>query len=130
MTPLHHITHFGDLEAVRLLVDAGANVNASASNRQPLLTAAAWHHLDIVRLLLQRGANPHGTDRYNHGALDHALVKLDHAAHVRSDVGRSPTVDLFRALVAAGAPHPRSLWSLYNYSDVGGVGAALLQLLL
>ena len=61
-TPLNQAIFDGDVEAVRLLLDAGADVNRiSAGGYTPLLQAT-WrdgeHRLDLVRLLLVRGADP------------------------------------------------------------------------
>ncbi|MBA3323060.1 MAG: ankyrin repeat domain-containing protein [Pyrinomonadaceae bacterium] len=47
----------GDLDAVKMLLAAGANVNAAgAYGKTPLIAAAAQGHAGIVRLLLERGA--------------------------------------------------------------------------
>jgi len=56
-TPLLFAARFGRLEAVRRLLDAGANVNrAAASGRTPLFLAAEGGHADVVQQLLERGA--------------------------------------------------------------------------
>ena len=47
----------GDLDAVKMLLAAGADVNAAgAYGKTPLIAAAAQGHAGIVRLLLERGA--------------------------------------------------------------------------
>ncbi len=49
----------GDLDEVRWLLDAGANVDASVpGDGSPLIVAAREGHLAAVTLLLDRGANP------------------------------------------------------------------------
>jgi len=63
----------GDLEAVRKLVNAGANINAKSSNRTyggltPLMIAAHGGDSKIIRYLLNKGANartrmPNGDNR-------------------------------------------------------------------
>ena len=58
----HHASRFGHLEVSRLLVDHGANVNATHQNHQTPLDLSARidtgsGHLGIVKLLLERGAD-------------------------------------------------------------------------
>ena len=53
-TPLHLACYFGSVDAVRLLIESGANVNAMASdNVRPLAFAIMKNHIEIV-LLFQR----------------------------------------------------------------------------
>lgn len=48
----------GDMERVRLLVDAGAPVNANLLSSTPLSQACSSGRVDIVRYLLTQGADP------------------------------------------------------------------------
>lgn len=51
-TPLHLACYFGSLEAARLLIEYGANVNAQAQdNVRPLGFAVMKNHIDIVAVL-------------------------------------------------------------------------------
>lgn len=64
-TPLHLAAFFGQLDAARVLLDAGADVEAVSHNgmqNTPLHAATAGKHEPIALLLLQRGANPHVLD--------------------------------------------------------------------
>jgi ankyrin repeat protein len=64
-TPLHLAAFFGQLEAARLLLDAGADVAAVSRNslkNTPLHAAAAGKHRRVALLLLERGADPHARD--------------------------------------------------------------------
>jgi ankyrin repeat protein len=60
-TPLHFAAFFVHPGAARILVGAGADVNAVADNAmrvQPLHSAAAGNSVEICRLLLEAGADP------------------------------------------------------------------------
>ena len=47
------------VQVVRVLIDAGADVNRQCEHgRTALHMAAAWGHADVVRLLLEHGASP------------------------------------------------------------------------
>jgi ankyrin repeat protein len=59
-TALHFAAFFGKAEVARILLQAGADVNAVARNDlrvQPLHSAAAGRHLEVCRLLLAAGAD-------------------------------------------------------------------------
>jgi ankyrin repeat protein len=58
-TPLLHAVMAGDLTVVRMLVDAGADVNdPAADGTTPLILAIVKHHEDVAMYLLGKGANP------------------------------------------------------------------------
>ena len=59
-TPLHLASFFGQLDAVRALIAAGADVNAVSRNglrNTPLHAATAGKHTDVALLLLKNGAD-------------------------------------------------------------------------
>jgi len=59
-TALHFAAFFGKAEVARILLEAGAGVDAVADNEmrvQPLHSAAASRHLEVCRLLLAAGAD-------------------------------------------------------------------------
>lgn len=63
LTPLHWACFYGQLSAVKILLKYGASVSKLALDYvSPLLMAASGGHHEIVRLLLQNGANPNHTD--------------------------------------------------------------------
>lgn len=93
-TALHLAAFFGHPEAVRLLLDAGADPNAVGTSDQigpvqPLHSAAATGRSDCARLLLERGAGVNARQGGGFTAL--------HAAAASSDA------ELARLLLAAGA---------------------------
>lgn len=76
---LPNITVFGDVNAVRLLLDHGADVNAfDPLGRTPLMYAAASDllPLDVVKLLVERGADVNAKDAHKMGG-DSGLSVLD-----------------------------------------------------
>jgi ankyrin repeat protein len=76
---LPNIAVFGDVNAVRLLLDRGADVNAvDPLGRTPLMYAAASDllPLDVVKLLVERGAGVNAKDAHKMGG-DFGLSVLD-----------------------------------------------------
>ncbi|XP_027215581.1 uncharacterized protein [Penaeus vannamei] len=58
-TALHHAAFEGRMQAVTLLLQAGADVNSADPHGVTSLHVAAYRdHTNVVRLLLSRGANP------------------------------------------------------------------------
>lgn len=67
-TPLHFAAHRGYLNIVKLLLDAGADVNAQEGNYSkstPLHWAATGGHLEVVKLLVEHGAKLDIRDNWN-----------------------------------------------------------------
>jgi ankyrin repeat protein len=65
-TPLHLAAFFGQLEAARLLLDRGADIDARSTNTRlrsvtPLHSAIAGHRTGMALLLLERGADVNAT---------------------------------------------------------------------
>jgi hypothetical protein len=57
-TPLHAAAQLGDIDAVRALINEGANVGAKLSDgRTPLYLGVLFDKIPVVRFLLQQGAD-------------------------------------------------------------------------
>ena len=88
-TPLLFAARHGDLESVRVLLAAGADIEETAADGYTaLLVASHRHHTELATFLLEQGANPNASGP-GYSAL--------HTAVLRSDV------DLVKALLAHGA---------------------------
>ena len=64
-----------DLEALRTLVDAGADVNIRDSRGNPVLRAAIGEHPDAVRILVAAGADVNARDSDGHPIIKYAIWK-------------------------------------------------------
>jgi ankyrin repeat protein len=65
----------GNAAITRLLVEAGADVNAMASGTYPLIQAVKTGEAETIKILLKHGANKDLRDVTGHSALDHALAQ-------------------------------------------------------
>lgn len=74
-TPLHLAARAGRMEAIRLLVNRGAKINAKDSDGMTALTYALTEsqRCDVTGLLLDLGANIDAQDNSGMTALDHAV---------------------------------------------------------
>ncbi|MEO1614388.1 MAG: ankyrin repeat domain-containing protein [Planctomycetota bacterium] len=77
MTPLFHAASGPAPNVVATLLDAGAEINAvgGAENYTPLMMASAENQLEVVKLLLARGADQTMVDDDGENALDFARQK-------------------------------------------------------
>lgn len=122
-SPLLYATRQGDLEMVRVLVEAGAAIEASDANGiTPLLNAiinasaasarAGTEHLATARYLVERGADVNAADWYGQtplwAAVDFRNLDVPYVGR-RYDIDRAEALELIRTLLARGAnPNART----------------------
>ena len=102
-TALHFAARQGDVDSARLLLDAGARIDATAADGSaPLALAAFSDQATVVKLLLERGADPNAIGG-GYAAL-HAAVLRGNAEVVRALLakGANPNLRLVRP-----TPHSR-----------------------
>ncbi len=112
-TALHLAAFFGQAGAARLMLDAGAEVNAVARNPmrvQPLHSAAAGRHHAVCTLLIERGAGVNARQQGGwtplHAAAQHgdrALAELLLAAGAEPAARNDDGLDA--AAIAAASGH-------------------------
>jgi uncharacterized protein len=108
MNALLYAAREGHMDTVRVLVDAGANVNvASADKFSPLVEAITNAHFDVAIYLLQHGADPNLATVSGMTAL-YAVVDSQWAPHVwfpqpPTDQEKTSYLQLMKALLDKGA---------------------------
>lgn len=96
--PLLHAALVGDLAEVRRRLDAGDDIDSTVRGvpGTPLILAATAGHTDVVRLLLERGADPNLAER--------SRPRLDGLARTAlNGAARSGHTEIVRLLLDAGA---------------------------
>jgi uncharacterized protein len=102
-TPLHLAAFFGQAETARVLIQAGASVNAVSRNEMhvtPLHSAAAARRDEVARMLIDAGANVNAKEQggftplhaaAQNGDVDLIDLLLDHGARLdaRTDDGKT-----------------------------------------
>lgn len=74
-TPLHYAASGGDVPAVKLLLERGAEIDARAPNgNTPLMMAAAFGLIDVADFLLGQGADAAAVNKAGRTAADLALA--------------------------------------------------------
>jgi ankyrin repeat protein len=106
LSALHFAARHGDLDSVRVLAEAGADLNpAMAEGTTPIIMAIVNGHYELALYLLNHGADANLTDQYNRGPL-YATIDM---RNVQWAQGSAPTGDnldpleLIKALLAQGA---------------------------
>lgn len=88
----------GYLNKVKELVAQGCDVNYvckdSCADWTPVMIAAANGHLDVVKFLLENGANPNAQNRYGRTAISFAIsYKFKPIVETLLDYGADPTIE-------------------------------------
>ncbi|MEO5741951.1 MAG: ankyrin repeat domain-containing protein [Vicinamibacterales bacterium] len=119
LTALLYAARDNCYRCVEALIDAGADVNMpTPEGVTPLMTALDNDRLEIAKLLLDRGANPHVWDWWGRTAL---YIAVD--AKAAAEVGR---VDVFNAVKRSPAlpPPPSGVAPVSRMDIISGLLAA------
>jgi len=82
-SPLHLAVCNGDVETVKKSIEYGADVNKIVRNMTPLMLAARYNHVEIVKILLASGAKPSIENAHGLRALDYArYAKSNESAEI------------------------------------------------
>jgi uncharacterized protein len=107
LTPLHYAARHNHVEVAKLLIQAGAKVNAREANDiTPLLMAIGSGNAAVARFLVEHGADVNAADWYGRTPLWEAVNVRNlyvHNATFRNGIDRPPMLVLIKALLAAGA---------------------------
>jgi uncharacterized protein len=136
LTPLLYAARDGRVDAARMLVAAGADIElADANGIRPLLMAVLNNNLAIARFLLDHGADVNGDDFWGRAPLWAAVEyrnldmnNRDQDSPTDNGVDRGPILDFITVLLDAGADvngrtrevPPSRRW-LYSLGDVSWV---------
>lgn len=74
VTPLCNAIFKGDIATVKKFIEYGANVNETFNGMTPLMFAARYNKVEILKLLLEKGANTNAKDKKGFTALQYAQL--------------------------------------------------------
>jgi len=135
-TPIQLAAELGNLEAVKLLITAGGDINAPADEyfgRTALQAAAAYENatMEMIRFLLSQGADVHAPPAERGGitALQgaaiqgHVNIALMFISELGADVNQPPALFEGRTAIEGAAEHGRldMVQVLLNAGAVGDV---------
>ncbi len=64
----------GDLEAVNKMIELGSDVNQKSEGMTPLMYAARYNRVDIIKVLVKKGANIKARDSKGYNAMKFAKL--------------------------------------------------------
>jgi ankyrin repeat protein len=113
MTALLYAARHGHTTTAELLLDSGADINASEANQiTPLLMAISNNQMTLATLLIERGAALDTPDWYGRTPLWSAVNVRNlylHNDKFENYIERAPVLEVIRLLLKAGAnPNPRT----------------------
>jgi ankyrin repeat protein len=108
LTPLQYAARDGRLDTVKVLLAAGAEINAvEANDITPLVTAISNNHPDVATYLIEQGADIKKADWYGRTALFTAVetrnMDVDNGPPFENGITRAPFVPLIQLLLDKGA---------------------------
>ncbi len=106
MSALLYAARDGRLDSVTALVGAKADVNqADANGITPMLMAITNNHLDVAKFLLEKGANPNGTDWWGRAPVWAAIEMRDrdYGRNNEHEIDRDAAFQLIQMLLERGA---------------------------
>jgi uncharacterized protein len=128
MFPLLYAARDGRLEATRILVAAGADVNQTDANGiTPLLLAILNNQIDVARFLMDHGGDVNAKDWYGRTPL-WAVVEVRnmdlHNAVFENGVDRQRLLEIVRVLLERGAnPNSRTVETVPIRTWMMGIGS-------
>ncbi len=73
-TPLAIAISKGDVATVKKLINYGIDINQKSNGMTPLMIAARYNQVEIINLLLEKGAKLNTTDKKGFSALKYAQL--------------------------------------------------------
>jgi ankyrin repeat protein len=139
LTPLLHAARQGHVEATRLLLERGADVNqvGGGDGTSPLLMATVNGQFDVALVLLEGGADPNLASSLNAATPLFAVINAEWQPRTRfpqpqeRDRQQVGYLEMARALLEAGAD-PDARLSLHpwfmEYTDCGNSNCGLIDM--